>query len=236
MRRLALCLPLLALTAAIAAMPAAGAQARSNVCRIPNVNGMSAQAARNMLKAFGCTGTIYRNTRCVPDTGKFIPFIGRVVAQQPAPGPRARPSNTKVTLTVDVRESAACKTLNPPKQPPGFADLDGNWTATFTVQQSQNPLMKQGQQLTGITFTVKGGVISGMLSGTISSTTQPSPSGIAGAVVYPANVNATLDGVSCQGTVNFWFNNDIPQAADESPIVCNDGQNQILGLLTAGQN
>ena len=234
MRRIALLPPLLLFLALTLAATAPGAQARATVCHVPDVGGLSAQAARAEIKAFGCTGTIFRTINCVPDTGKFLPLIGKVSEQSPAPGPHAFPAKKKIEITVDVVGAGSqCTKLKPPKQPvTGYAALDGNYTATFTVQQSGNPLAKPGQKLTGITFTVKGGVLGGGLSGTISTTGHPDAGGL-GMTVYDANVTATMLGVTCTGVVSFWIYDDAGQAADEAPITCGSGQNQILGVLTA---
>jgi hypothetical protein len=205
------------------------AQARSTTCRVPNVVGLSAQAARAAIHAAGCTGTIFRTTVCIAANSKFVPFIGRVREQHPAAGTEIA-SRKSVEITVGITGSV-CKKLNPPKQAAGFGSLDGSWTGTFTVQQSSNPLAKPGQKLAGIAFTVKDGVLGGNLSGTISSAGYPDPNGT-GVTKYDANVTANMLGASCNGVVSFWIYDGTGQAASTAGITCGS----VVGLFTATQN
>jgi len=230
MRRIALLLPLsLALVVAAMSGSASAAMVRSTTCQVPNVVGLSAQAARARIKAAGCTGTIVRTTVCIAANSKFVPFIGRVRQQRPAAGTQIASRKT-VEITVGIT-GGVCSKLSPPKQAEGFGSLDGSWTGTFTVQQSGNPLAKQGQKLAGITFTVTNGVLGGNLSGTISSAGYPDPNGT-GVTKYDANVTATMLGLSCQGKVTFWMYDGKGQAASIDGITCGD----VVGLFTAGQN
>ena len=239
MRRIALLPSLLLLLAVGVAAVAPGAQAKASVCRMPDVGGLSAQAARTRIKAAGCTGTIFRTTICLPTGASFVPLIGKVQEQTPLAG-IAIPSTKAVEILVGINgEGSVCTKLNPPKPPvTGFAALDGDWTATFTVQQSPGPppgIPPIGQKLTGVTFTVTNGQLGGMLNGTISSAGYADPN-VAGITDYDANVSATMLGFSCQGKVTFWIYHDNGEAASNAGITCGSSPNQIVGLLLAGQN
>ena len=157
-------------------------------------------------------------------------FIGRVRAQTPAAGTRLA-AKKPIEITVGIT-GPVCKKLTPPKQPiTGFPALNGDWTATFTVQQSPSGVPKIGQTLTGITFTVKDGQLGGMLAGTISSAGYPDPNGLA-LTKYDANVTATILGFSCQGTVTFWMYEGRGQAGSTSGITCGN----IIGDFRAAQD
>jgi hypothetical protein len=202
---------------------------------MPKVDGLSAQAARARIKAAGCMGTIFRTTICLPAGAKFVPLIGKVQEQTPAAGVNI-PSKKAVEIVVGINgNGSVCTKLKPPKQPiTGFPALDGDWTATFTVQQSPG-VPKIGQRLTGITFTIKNGQLGGMLNGTISSAGHPDPNGL-GLTQYEANVTATILGVSCQGQVTFWIYDERGQAGSTAGITCGSNPNQIVGDFRAQQN
>jgi hypothetical protein len=112
-------------------------------------------------------------------------------------------------LIVKVGPAAACSALGllvfagaaSPALPSPAQQLNGTWTAEFTVGTSTVPLARPGQTLTGITFTVSGTQITGDLSGSIDLT----PTLWNETSIYLARVTSTLLGsdAACQGEIYF---------------------------------
>jgi len=110
------------------------------------------------------------------------------------------------------------------------SQLDGNWTATFTVNSSSVPIAQPGQQLTGLTFSVEGSQISGDINGTIDLSTQTLPTISEQVYVAQVTSDAIGAGVSCQGDI--YFNSQgfsYVGTEYEDSISCNGGQ--ITGSL-----
>lgn len=110
------------------------------------------------------------------------------------------------------------------------SELNGNWTATFTVNFSSVAIAQPGQQLTGLTFSVEGSQISGDINGTIDLTTQTLPT--ISEQVYVAQVTSNVigAGVSCQGEIYFNSQGSSYVGTEyEDSISCNGGQ--ITGSL-----
>jgi len=92
--------------------------------------------------------------------------------------------------------AALAATLPPPSQ-----QLDGTWSAEFTVETSSVGLAQPGQVLTGLSFKVSGSQITGDFAGTINLT----PTLMDGSYVYFANVTSSVLGAdaACSGDLYF---------------------------------
>ncbi|MGP8162201.1 MAG: hypothetical protein ACLQAN_00185 [Acidimicrobiales bacterium] len=119
------------------------------------------------------------------------------------------------------------------------SQLDGTWTATFTVYSSTIPIAQPGQQLTGLTFTVEGSQISGDISGTIDLKTQTLPTLSGQLYVAQVTSSAIGQGVSCQGEIYFTSQGFSYVGAEyEDSIKCNGGQitGSIDGYRVSGSS
>ena len=119
------------------------------------------------------------------------------------------------------------------------SQLDGTWTATFTVYSSTIPIAQPGQQLTGLTFTVEGSQISGDISGTIDLKTQTLPTLSGQLYVAQVTSSAIGQGVSCQGEIYFTSQGSSYVGAEyEDSIKCNGGQitGSIDGYRVSGSS
>lgn len=189
-------------------------------CTAPRVVGMSLQAARARLMAqpTDCLPGLVRDgrhfvtkTRCVADPARF----GLIVAQSRI----GRLSKKELlVLTVAIRDTGngLCNQLDPNA---GVGTFDGSYSGTFTVTQSTSAAYPLGATVTGVTFDVDDGRLTGDVTGTVDV------SGVSVDARY--NIGGVICAAPAQGMT---FGNGL---ANATGVVCRDGQDVVVGNYTA---
>lgn len=195
------------------------AQAQAARCFAVDVRGLSVQAARTALAARGCLPGSAKDgrhfvvrTRCAP-----VAQFGLIVAQRPVGRTLGR--TQVLTLWKGIRGAAGdpqCSQL--PDTGAGTAN-DGRYVGTFTVTTTSNPdIYPVGGKVTGITFDVADGRLSGDVTGTI----------VGGA---SADAAYAISGTRCDGAPpGLTFGNGLAHAA---AVTCRDEFATVTGEFTA---
>jgi hypothetical protein len=202
--------------AAIVALSAPAASARNGrqllaarACQPVTVKGTIRQQAVRILRARGCRAFV--SWACAPRSQ-----FGKVIAQAP-------PVRGRVNLRVGKICEKPPLSPNPtpgPSTGPTPSDYGGTYSATFTVTGSNTPLAQVGQQLTGLTFAVQNGRLSGDITGTIDASGHSN------------NASANLLGFSCPGTLSFTISGTA--ATFTGTATCTSGSVTVTGTV-AGQ-
>jgi hypothetical protein len=138
-------------------------------------------------------------------------------------GPRER-----LVLRVGIRrrpDGRICGQFNPDTGPPASpADWNGTYDASLTVSDSNTPLARIGQEITGLSFTAVGGELQGDITGNVNAAGRSK------------NAVANIVGLACKGTLTFSDSGSVITVAGSATCVSGSVtvKGNIRGRRTAG--